>query len=231
MKKVFLVFVGAWLLALPGQAQDKRFSIAISGGTGVPFGELGRKDVQDLGANGFAQPGLMFDLSLDYKLGAGSFGLKALFLRQINSFDQEALVDVYRSQNSDATYSVESDDWRINGFFVGGFKTLPISDNVGISLEALLGIIDISRPLITVFADTDFITQNGSGTNSFAYSLGTDISYQFENQLGLFFKMAYLGSQPKFAVEETSSVGFSGNSVFTQGIHSLNVGLGLKVYL
>ncbi len=231
MKKVFLILFGVWLTSAVSHAQNEKFSIGASVGAAIPTGPWGAKEYLGSNWTGWADPGLAFDLALKYKLGVGKYGLTALMRRQVNKLDANALANADDNQNFDSSYEVESGDWRIYEYLVGGFFSKSISKELFFEIKALGGIMDISRPSITFLNDSDYVYQSGANSIALAYMIGAGINYRIHTKIDLFLTADYLGSRPEFEVEETSNIGFTGNSIFSQEVNSINFNVGFAINL
>ncbi|MEM6965235.1 MAG: hypothetical protein AAF573_10740, partial [Bacteroidota bacterium] len=208
------------------------FSIGVSAGTAIPVGLWGKKDAQDYKSNGFTQLGQSYNLSLSYKLNRGNFGLTSLIGRQINTVDTEAFANAYSENNEGETYTIESDDWRVNQFLVGGFYSNPVTKKLDIDVKALLGAVHANRPAIDVFdGNSNFTSSSGASSTALAYSLGVGIKYHLGKRLNFLVNADYLYSKPEFDVNEVFNAQPIGNSVFSQSISSINLSVGIAVKL
>ena len=233
MKNLILIVIGVCMMAFSTHAQDgERFSIGVSAGTGIPVGLWGKKDIENGKATGFTQRGKAYNLSLTYKLGKGNYGLTSLIGRQINTVDTKAYADAYSRINEGGDYKVESDDWRVNQFMLGGFVTKPLSQKLDIDLRVLAGVVHAGRPATDIFdGDFNYSTSTGTYSTSFAYTLGTGIKYHIGKRLDLLVNVDYLNAKPEFDVDTGVNGDSSGNSIFSQNINSINLSVGIAVKL
>jgi len=158
--------------------------------------------------------------------------LTSLIRRQTNVVDTEAMADAWTNENPSSSYKVDSDDWRMNQFLLGGFVSKSITDKLDLDFRILAGVINVNLPLVTVFVDeVNWVTSNGDTSMAFAYSLGTGVKYHIGNKLDFLINVDYLRARPEFDIEQTSDSGFKGNSVYNQSVMSLNLSAGIAIKL
>lgn len=228
MNKLILILISVCIFSASSFAQKGSFSFSAGGGLGVPVGDWAAKDLTS--ASGWASPGVQFNLSASYQLPDSQFGLMAFYGTQLNSFDENAMAWAYISQNEESGYLVRSEAWEVDQFLLGGFASQPIFGGLSFNVRLLAGIVNVDRPMITVISDdVNIITTEGTNSSAFGYQVGAGFKLEVFKNLDFFSNLDYLGSRPKFDVNETSNIGFSGNTSFRQNIASINFSCGAAI--
>lgn len=235
MKKVIFSLVALLTIATQSYAQDEKGYIGISIGPSIPTGDLASKDA-DNEAAGWANTGVMFDISFAYKLGEGNFGVTALLRGQANPTDAQGLADEFASQNPGINWTVESDAWSLGGLMFGGFGSFPISEKASFDTRAMIGFLSATSPELKVTGTgsggTAWVKQGSTSATSFAYLIGAGFKFDIGSKVYLLTNLDYLGSNPEFNdVELTASDGSKETDTWSQSMGTINFSVGLALKL
>lgn len=228
MNKLILILISVCIFSASSFAQKGSFSFSAGGGLGVPVGDWAGSDLTSV--SGWASPGVQFNFSASYQLPNSKFGLMAFYGTQVNSFDEDALAWAYISQNEALGYLVNSEAWEVDQFLLGGFVSQPLFGGLSFNARLLAGIGNVYRPMITVIGDDESsITSDATNSSAFSYQVGAGFKLEVFKNLDFFSNLDYLGTRPKFEVNESSNFGFSGNTRFRQNIASINFSCGAAI--
>jgi len=179
---------------------DKKFNINVSIGAAIPMGDFGSTNVSNsfwdfnspdsVRLQGFAQPGLHFDLSLTYFI-SDYFGITAMVGGNSNEFDLNAFSATMRLPATATTTSYYTGEYLIGPVFC-----FNMGSKWKINATILGGFAQNNYPQLTLaFNDTvDYTRAINNGRFSFAFSVGAGISYSITDNLDLSFNMSYMGT-------------------------------------
>lgn len=235
MKKIVFSLIMLLSLTTQSYAQETKGYIGISLGPSIPMGDLASKDIDNESA-GWANTGALVDISFAYKLGKGNFGITALLRGYSNPTDAQAMANEFAKEFPGATWTVESDSWKIGGLMLGGFGSFPISEKSSFDTRVLIGFVNASSPALTVTENdagsSIWVKQSSTSATSFAYLIGAGFKFEIGSKLYLLTNLDYLGSKPEFSnVETTSSGGNRTTDTWSQSIGTLNFTAGIALKL
>ena len=183
--------------------EDKKFSIGISVGAGIPLGAFGSKNSDTTSAaqmdsthreNGYANAGFHFDVTIGYRF-INNLGVAILVGGNMNSFDATTYTSV-NGVKSPETFT--STSYYVGQYLVGPFAYFPAGDKLRITVRALFGLVTANTPTetftTTVFSTTATSVTSGNSGSGFGYQFGAGIKYNFSDNVGLLFNVDYAGS-------------------------------------
>lgn len=235
MKKKNLVWILFLLIGNISLAQDKGYA-AISIGPSIPIEDFASKNSSNEAA-GYANPGAIFDVSFQYKLGK-YFGVSALLRGQANTTDAQAIANELAREINNVLWTVESNPWSIGGILIGGSASVPIGINDKISFEsrAMLGFLNATSPEINITGRTnsqsEWVKQQSKMANAFSYLFGAGFKFNIAKRFCFLTTIDFLSAKPEFKdVIITNSNGDYISNTFSQKFGTINIGLGFGLRL
>lgn len=221
-----------------GQYESKKAYAGFSIGPSIPIKDYGSTDIL-LESSAFAKTGVALNLNFAYRI-ASNFGVMAMILIQVNSFDDQALFNELRDNSktlgttsSTVFTSVEADSWMLSGINVGVFASVPIGSSGKYILEPRImgSLLTAISPRIKITTKegvrTEYLEQQTGAGAAFGYTLGGTFRYNISDHMALLFNADYLKVNPKFFdVEYQQSNGYTYYRSFQQKIEVINVTLG-----
>lgn len=210
MKNTLLILITFLITLSQTHAQDSKGHFGISFGGSFPLSDYASKDVNKEGA-GWANPGLLGEITFGYKVGKGHFGLMASLRGQSCSMDDDGIEDELENLDPTTEWEVEAKSWRLGGLMFGGFASLPLSPKAYFEPRFMLGVMGAASPEYTITASDQtssfWIKQSGASAVALAYLLGAGFKFDLGSTY-LLANLDYLGMQPEFSnVEITASDG------------------------
>jgi hypothetical protein len=234
MKKLVLstALVFAVTLAF-AQEDDRRGFLAISLGAAVPFGDFASTQTDNDDA-GFALTGGNVNLSFGYKLGE-TLGLMAMLNGGSNPLNTDALEDEFRSNFSQASWSVKSDPWSYGTLMLGGFASFPTSSRSSFDVRLLLGVLRSTTPQIDATASIAGVsttaTRESKSVTTGAFDVGFVYRYRITDPLCILVSADFLTANPRFENVQTRSVLGTRTDNFDQNLRVINLNLGVAFLL
>ena len=235
MKKIISTLTVMFLITSISIAQNDNGYIGISFGPSIPMSDLASKSA-DNSAAGYANSGAIFDISFNYKLGDGDFGIVALLRGQANAIDAQELANSAASLYPGILWTVESDPWSIGGFLFGGYATFPISNKASFDAKAMLGFLSATSPELHITASNQassvWVISNEATASSFAYCISSGFKFELGDKMYLLSNIDYLASNPEFLNRETlASDGSITTDTWSQDMKTLNFSIGIAYKL
>lgn len=216
-------------------AQNPRGHIGISFGPSFPVGDLGSKDVDKEGA-GWANPGLVGELTFGYTLGNGHFGLMGIVRGQSNAMDADGFEDELQNIDPTIEWDVEAESWKLGGVMFGMFGSLPVSPKAYFEPRFLLGFMRATSPEYTLNASymgtSIWVKQSDATAAALAFLVGAGFKFDIGTNVYLLANLDYLGTNPEFKnIELTASDGSRFTDTFSQKMGTFNMSLGIALKL
>jgi hypothetical protein len=216
-------------------AQDKGF-VAVSIGPSIPIEDFASKNSSNVAA-GYANPGAIFDVSFQYKLGK-YFGISALLRGQANTTDAQAIANELAREINNVTWIVESNPWSIGGILIGGTASVPIGlkDKVSFESRAMFGFLNAASPEINITgridSQSEWAQQHSKMSTAFSYLLGAGFKFNIAKRLCVLTNIDFLSAKPEFKdVLITNSKGDYITNTFSQKFGTINIGFGIGLRL
>jgi len=215
------------------QAQESKGTIAILLGPSIPVGDFGSKDLNN-GYAGFAQTGVVFEITADYKLVERNWGIAATLRGQANSHDFIAYENELQNYYGGVNWFVESDAWTLGGIMLGAFRDFPVDKSISFKPRLLLGFPSASSPNITRtaygFGNSNWVRYNKTYTRNFGYLLGLGFKFDVSKKLSILANADNFGTLQEFRqVEIMTSDGTRSYDTYLQPMNSINLSIGLTV--
>jgi hypothetical protein len=196
------------------QAQESRWSIALTGGAAIPVGKFAGQHISD-STTSFAKPGPALNLLVHYHL-SGHFGVALLLTGQLNTPDNQSMIRQYSNAEPGSEFSVSAGTWQIGKIVAGPTYSVPFARNKSLHLTARLmaGALKTSMPKMTIAEITNYGSGGGlgGGTTSvgsesmqaktsmswaFAYLAGAGLRYTINRRFSLRGDLDYAYSMTK----------------------------------
>lgn len=183
---------------------DKKYSIDVNIGAGIPMGDYGNTSQVPLPANdtghvnGLALTGFHFNFTASY-LFSQFFGGTLMIGGTSNSFDNTAWQTLRDESVPGITTSVNG-NFYIGQCLIGPFASIPASNKVKIEFRALLGLVTANYPLITqtypyyYYGASVTEIKSIKSSDGFGYYFGARLNYKVTDNIGLDFTIGYTGS-------------------------------------
>lgn len=207
-----------------GGGNDKKMTIGVSVGAGIPMGAWGSKNSDTASSvqndsthiqNGYAKTGFHFDVTAGY-LFSSSVGAMVYIGGNMNSFDA-ATYSTANGIKSPETFTAKS--YYIGQYLVGPYGSFG-ADKLKFNVRLLVGLVTANRPTMTrtsTYGGQSYTDEySGKGASGFGYQLGAGIVYSLNDNMGLTVNLAYTGSSVTYT--GYTSVGpnpFTGSTVTT----------------
>ena len=222
--------ISIFLLSGLAIAQGDKVLFGINGGPSIPIGDYANAEANSEDA-GYAETGRSFNLLLQLKIGSG-FGIAGEGHIQTNPIDVGALAHQLSVEFPGPSWDVESLPYITGGFFCGIFKAVPLGESeiFEIVFKGLVGVLNTTSPDATITADNGGSTTQGhmkkAENQSFAWTAGGGMKYNFSEHFCLIGNLDYLYTNPTLKVE-TEIGGTSEFNSSNQVIESINFGFGI----
>ena len=190
------------LMALgPLNAQNMRPYIGVTVGASLPMGDLSSDATNNPNAV-YANAGGMFDISFNYPLGKGYFGLTALLRAQAMPTDIQNLKDIFAQLQTPLRWTSASDAWISGSLLMGGYASYPLTRIARIEGRAMLGASYATLPEFNIsgafFGQGVDFTRNSASNTSLAYLLGLGYRLSLGNRVDFISHLDYFSSSPTF---------------------------------
>ncbi len=235
MKRTITVIIALFTLITSSYSQDEKGFIGISLGPSIPIGDFASKDKKNSSAGG-ADPGAVFDLSFSYKLGESNFGITGLLHGQANPYDPQVLIDDINNKPIPYNTTIETKNWEIGGFMLGGFGSFPITQKISFDTRAMIGYLKASYPEYTLTLSNDTIKlwrkHESVSTYSFSYLVGAGLKFDVGKKIYLLTNVDYFNSNPEFTdVSYNVSNGDTKKATIKRNMNSINLSVGIALKL
>lgn len=217
-------------------AQESKGYFGLSFGPSFPVGHFSSADIYDNKA-GFAEPGIVLDLSFARKFGESNFGITALLRGQRFTTNEEGIEASSAIVYPGVDWQVTSDAWQIGGLMTGLFGSFPVRDIATFEIKGMIGLMNAQLPPFTL----NVTGENGNSAGyrrseasetAFSYLLGIGFNFNLSEDLLLLTNLDYQGALYEYWNVRTI-VTSEPNSVTTWKISTraltFNVGVGLKL--
>lgn len=230
----FTVEAGNLNVTYGGGGSDKKMTIGVSIGAGIPMGAWSKKNSDTAASvqndsthiqNGFAKTGFHFDVTAGYLFGS-SFGAMVYIGGNMNSFDATTYATVNDIKSPE---TVSSKSYYVGQYLVGPYGAFG-SGKLKINARVLVGLVTVNRPTMTFtqpfLGQTETYQRSGKGSSSFGYQIGAGIVYGINDNMGLTINLAYTGTTANYTgYTETESGPMSGTNTNTTLKQSMSLGL------
>ena len=232
MKKLIIATV---LLAFSFTAisQDKGY-FGLEFGAAIPNNDYSSTDTSNNSA-GYAVTGYHIGISGTYQFNK-NWGLAYSWRRQKNGVDAQTLADQGAAQIPEATISVETKSYFLNGFMIGGFLTIPLTEKLHWDTKLMVGLMTATKPSIN-FSVSDGLNnieveQKEVNSSSFSLGISSGLRLDVAEKLALTFNIESVYANPTYKdiESETKLNGVlmeTSKETYSQSINNLNIGLGL----
>lgn len=229
--KVLLTVSLLIMCSIVGFSQQDKGYVALSLGSSIPIGDFARTNYNNKNTAGYANTGILADLSLGVKFSK-YFGISMLIRGQLNKTDAQAYVDQLRKEIPTASkISVNTDSWMLSGYMGGLYGTFPVSKKISLETKAMFGFLTAQSPNIminiTESGDSFWLKQHTASATAFSYLLGLGYKINTGKHFCIAVNIDYLGSNPEFNTLTTSSDGSRDKGVWNQKIGTINFGFGV----
>lgn len=173
---ISIIFVIVITFNMSGQntTDESKYYLGVSYGKSFPLGDF-KSDGAAGNYAGFAETGNKFDLFGGYNVNE-KIGLLALIRTQKFSTDAESLALEAQEIAPGTQFNVESKDWKLISFLMGGVYKVPITKKMSLLPKAMMGVMFAKSPEINVVATNGSISDNSytksEATAGFAYEFG-----------------------------------------------------------
>jgi len=181
---------------------NKKFSIEVNLGIGIPAGDYGNTAQVPLPSsdtthvNGLASTGFYFNVTAGY-LFSPFFGGMVMVGGNLNSFNEGAWQTLRSTAIPGITTSVDG-NFYIGEYLIGPYASVPASNKVKIEFKALLGLVTANYPLLTqtfpYYGTTVVEVKNIKNSSNFGYYFGAGLKCMVTNNIGIYFNFGYTGS-------------------------------------
>ncbi len=214
-------------------SQEQKGTVGILIGPSIPVGDFGSKDLNNVYA-GFAQTGVVFEITADYKLGERNWGIAANLRGQANSHDFISYENELQNYYGGVNWFVESDAWTLGGIMLGAFRDFPVDKSISFKPRLLIGFPSASSPNITRtaygFGNSNWVRYNKTYTRNFGYLLGLGFKFDVTKKLSILANADNFGTLQEFRqVEILNSDGMRSYDTYLQPMNSINLSIGLAV--
>lgn len=236
MRKISLILISILYFGIePVNAQlyDHPHFISLNIGTNVPVSEYKTLDTTSIGSAKLGyyysfEAGAYFSKVLGIGLNLGVFN---------NPVNEDDLEEQFKERaNSIENFDITSDDW-VNGFIMLGPILSLGKNNFIVDLKLLGGIMNTSKPFISLFSQSGnnelSFSSSEVNANTFGVNYGMHLRIRLVNKLWLRINAEGFQASQEFKtkIQETD---FSGNSseIFSTAkkeISALNLGAGLAI--
>jgi hypothetical protein len=170
-------------------ALASRLYLDVSGGLSIPMGYFARDDVK-FGGSGFATPGFLVQLNLDWT-GKSNSGLAFQYIFQRNPLKSSVRNDILSGMSK----PVGTGSWT-NHYVMAGLVFLHFINNVYVEGKALIGVVLSSSPL---FNTVDPVYQTPSTNTGIgpAYSAQFGVGYRISPKITIKASVEYILGNPK----------------------------------
>jgi len=196
------------LLPLLSFGQKNELMLGLSIGGSIPLGDFANNKISlsdegNIETEGeFAQTGLAFDFSADYRLGY-YFGFAGRILGGTNKVDLSELNDIIDQQleGSNNNLIVSSKGWGNGGVYLGAYFVVPIN-KVYIDARIMAGYLRLFSPQYNyLLYENEELTQQyiqeKYSAGGFSYDMGLGIKYKFADNKFLLLNGDYVAAHVK----------------------------------
>lgn len=213
---------------------DKRFSVGVSLGAAIPYGDFASTNTIPPGSfwnpnpmdstklQGFAKTGFNFTINASY-LFTHTLGIMVEFGFGSNPFDITTFSNTigYVANSPTAVFGEFE-------FLIGPFVSVPLSDKFKFNVSALIGEVSVTYPEIDIqIVDTTY-SYNFTGGTGFAYNIGASLEYQATKSLSVCLEANYLASVITYSgYSETANCPGYYPAYYTSPTYSITMSMGL----
>jgi len=240
LKIILSVFVVSFC-SLTGVAQEKGPSfIGVVGGVSIPTGNWGKSKliISSTGyANdpaGFAAVGPVYGVEGAWFFSK-HFGLGGLFTYATYNTKDPAVLSLGYQQSFDVdSVHTTAGNYKVWNIMPGIYYNLPIAKKLAFTARALVGITNVTTPLIDVsindggIHDGDIYQEKATKT-SYAFDLGAGLSYKVTKCVAINLRADYFYSKPDIAINNTARANAAGRRIdqYNEPLMGLNASLGV----
>ena len=233
MKTIISFLLVAFLstsLSFSQENESDKIYIDLSPGSNFTIGEFGYKSPYN-NSSGFARGGYLGNLSFSYLIDT-HFGVTSSFRYGFNSIDGQPIVDYMASSYPGHSWYLSTTNWKMFGFWAGGYASFPISSRGNIYSKIMFGALNVTSPDFYLSVDDGslWVDTYGASATAFSYLAGIGFNLYISKRFYLNYNIDFLGSNPRFfGVETIDSDGNYSYDNFSQSISMINYSIGFGV--
>jgi hypothetical protein len=215
--------------------RSERGYIGINVGPSIPISDFSKSDINN-SSSGYAKIGYSIEGNASIRITPIiSLGIMSFF--NTNSTNLQPIIDYMKSSYPGYSWSGNSNDWHLYGFFGGISYSYPVSPKVSTEMRALGGWLGAKSPELLVSStsgsDYNIFKIESKYVNTWSYLLAMNIKYKLTNVLSVFGNIEFLGSNPNFRNVHTilnvnGTTVTSNDASFNRKIDALILGIGLR---
>lgn len=230
-----------------GQLSDKKFSLDVNIGVGIPAGDFGNTTQVPLPStdtthvNGLALTGFHFSIAANY-LFSSFFGGMIMVGGNLSPFDEAEWQSLRSTQVIGISTSVNG-MFYIGQYLIGPYISVPASPKVKIEVKALLGLVTANYPTLNqtfpYYGTTVVEVKTFNNSYDFGCYFGAGIKYMVTDNIGINLNAGYMGSDINYpevdlTVAQTGYPNYSAKSIFPRymqlGLIQITCGVSFYLY-
>lgn len=143
--RIFLPLVlASCLIAASTQAQEHS-SVSLSMGPALPVGQFANQDGESP-SSGLARIGGLLDLSYQYRLGKGPFGLTGELRARLNPMNEDAALTSLKAVDTGYAWTVAKKSWEAGAALAGAYYRSPLTGKFSLELALTVGCAEAVLP-------------------------------------------------------------------------------------